>query len=180
MLSITTVAIKVDAVAAGVAEHAVKDDRDAVLFCFGTQPGKVFLSPQQRVDVQVIGGVVAMVGVRFKDGVKVQAGDTQLGKVVQMLGDARKVPAKIIGIGHLSIFVGQIDRKISPVGAQGAVSRDILFRGTWSCKAVGKNLVDNCRAQCWQDAFGKGRRRSAAVAVGVQVKLPGASTHWRG
>ena len=55
--------------------------------------------------------------VRFKDGVKVQAGDTQLGKVVQMLGDARKVPAKIIGIGHLSLFVGQIDRKISPVGA---------------------------------------------------------------
>ena len=43
VLPITTVAIKVDAVAAGVAEHAVKDDRDAVLFCLGTQLGKVLL-----------------------------------------------------------------------------------------------------------------------------------------
>ena len=93
-----------------MAEHTVKDDRDAVLFCLGTQPGKVLLGAQQRVDVQVIGGVVPVVGVRFKDGIEVQAGDTQLRQIVQMLGNARKVPAKIIGVCHLALFVGQIDR----------------------------------------------------------------------
>jgi len=122
--------------------------------------------------VQVIGGVVAMVGVRFKDGVKVQAGDTQLRKIIQMLGDARKVSAKVIGVGHLALFVGQIDRQVSPVGAQGAVSRDILFRGTGIAKAVGKNLVDDPVAQCGRTLLGRVVDGQLPIAVGVQVKLP--------
>ena len=113
-----------------------------------------------------------MVGVRFKDGVKVQAGDTQLRKIIQMLGDARKVSAKVIGVGHLALFVGQIDRQVSPIGAQGAVSRDILFRGTGIAKAVGKNLVDDPVAQCGRTLLGRVVDGQLPIVVGVQVKLP--------
>ena len=71
-LAVASLAVEVPAVGAGVAEHAVQHDADAVLGGLAAKYLKFLVGAQQRVHVQVVGGVVAVVGVRLKDGVQVQ------------------------------------------------------------------------------------------------------------
>ena len=68
---IVTVAVKVDRVDARVVEDAVQDDGDAQLLGCLAQLGKVLLGAQDRVDLGVVGRVVAVVTRGLKDGVEV-------------------------------------------------------------------------------------------------------------
>ena len=147
MFPVAAVPIEVKAVTSRVAEHAVEDDRDADGLGLGTQLGKVLLGAEQRVNLSVICGVVAVVGVCLKDGIQVQAGDAQPLKVRQILGDAGKVAAKIVGVGDLAPFVGQIDREVAPIAAQDTVGGNTLFGGSGVAEAVGENLVEDAVAQ---------------------------------
>ena len=75
-----------------MAEHAIQNNADAVLFGLGAQGGKILVGAQQWIGFQVVGRIVAVVGVRLKNGVQVNAGNTQLFQVRQLLLDARKSP----------------------------------------------------------------------------------------
>ena len=79
-----------------MAEHAVQHDADAVLLRFPAEHLKLLVGAQQRVHVQVVGGVVAVVGVRLKDGVQVQIIHAHLPQVGQLDADAFQVAAKVV------------------------------------------------------------------------------------
>ena len=86
-LAIAALAVEVAAVGAGVAEHAVQHDADAVLGGLAAEHLELLVGAQQRVHVQVVGGVVAVVGVRFKDGVQVQIIHAHLPQVGELDAD---------------------------------------------------------------------------------------------
>ena len=71
-----------------MAEHAVQHDADAVLGSLAAEHFKLLVGAQQRVHVLVVGGVVAVVGVRFKDGVQVQVIHAHLPQVGELYADA--------------------------------------------------------------------------------------------
>ena len=68
---IVTVAVKVDRVVARMVEDAIQDDGNAELLGRLAQLRKVLLGAQNRVDLSVVGRVVAMVARSLKDGVEV-------------------------------------------------------------------------------------------------------------
>ncbi len=69
-------------------EDAVQDNGNAELFGRLTQLGKVLLGAQDRVDLGVVGRVVAVVARGFKDGVEVDCRKAQLGDARQVFLDA--------------------------------------------------------------------------------------------
>ena len=92
-LAIAALAVEVAAVGAGVAEHAVQHDANAVFFGGGAQCLKILVGAQQGVHIQVVGGVVAVVGVGLKDGVEVDEIHPHLVQVRELLLDALEVAA---------------------------------------------------------------------------------------
>ena len=89
-----------------MAEHAVQHDADAVLLCLGTQGLELFVGAQQGVYVEVVGGVVAVVGVRLKDGVQVEEIHAHLVQVGQLELDALQVAAEVVLIQVAAHFIG--------------------------------------------------------------------------
>ena len=71
-----------------MAEHTVQHDADAVLGGLAAEHLKLFVGAQQRVHVQVVGGVVAVVGMRLKDGVQVQIIHAHFPQVGELDADA--------------------------------------------------------------------------------------------
>ena len=57
-----------------MAEHAVQNDADALLGCSGAQGAELLVRAQQRVGLEVVRRVVAVVGVGLKNRVQVDAG----------------------------------------------------------------------------------------------------------
>ena len=76
---IVAVAVKVDRVIARMVEDAIQDDGNAELLGCLAQLRKVLLGAQDRVDLGVIGRVVAVVACGLKDGVEVDGRKAQLG-----------------------------------------------------------------------------------------------------
>ena len=58
-----------------MAEYTVQNDADAFFGSGSAQGGKLLVRAKQRVGFQVVGGVVAVVGVGLKDGVQVNSVD---------------------------------------------------------------------------------------------------------
>ena len=87
-LAVASLAVEVPAVGAGVAEHTVQHDADAVLGGLAAEYLKLLVGAQQRVHVQVVGGVVAVVGMRLKDGVQVQIIHAHFPQVGELDADA--------------------------------------------------------------------------------------------
>ena len=105
-LAVASLAVEVPAVGAGVAEHAVQHDADAVLGGFAAEHLKLLVGAQQRVHVQVIGGVVAVVGVRLKDGVQVQIVHAHLPQVGELDADAFQIAAEVVLVQVTAGLVG--------------------------------------------------------------------------
>ena len=76
--AVAALPVEVDGIRAGVAEHAVQNDADALPAGRGAQLAEFLLCAQQRIRVQVVGGVVTVVGMGLKDGVQVDPADSQL------------------------------------------------------------------------------------------------------
>ena len=85
---VVAVAVEIDGVVARVVEHTVENDGNAQLLGRLTQFGKVLLGAQNRIDLGVIGGVVAVVTRGFKNGVEVDSCKSQLGDARQVFLDA--------------------------------------------------------------------------------------------
>ena len=105
-LAIAALAVEVAAVGAGVAEHAVQHDADAVLLGGGAQCLKILVGAQQGVHIQVVSGVVAVVGVGLKDGVEVDEIHPHLVQVRELLLDALEVAAEIVLVQVAAHLVG--------------------------------------------------------------------------
>ena len=85
---VVAIAVEVDRIVACVVEHTVENDGNAELLCRLTQLGKVLLGAQDRVDLGVVGRVVAVVARGFKDRVEVDCRKAQFGDAGQVFLDA--------------------------------------------------------------------------------------------
>ena len=137
---IATKTVEIDAVASHMAEYPVKDHRDSQLSGGTAQGGKILVGAQQRIYMAVIGGIVAMVGMGFKDGVEIDTGNPQRSEIFQLFLDPLEIPAGIVGIGDLPTFVGQILRRGAP-GFQFSVGGDVFLGFAAVIKPVGKDLI---------------------------------------
>lgn len=126
-----------------MAEHAVQHDADAVLPGLSAEGLEILVGTQQGVYVEVVGGVVAVVGVGFKDGIQVKVIHPHLAEVGQLHLDALEVAAEIVLVqvaAHLiglpeglGVFVGLIE----PVGeGHGLVLHTLA-------ETVGEDLVEH-------------------------------------
>ena len=84
---VVAVAVEIDRVIARVVEDAVQNDGDAQLLGRLAQLGKVLLGAQDRVDLGVVGRVVAVIARGFKDGVEVDGRKAQLRDAGQVILD---------------------------------------------------------------------------------------------
>ena len=85
---VVAIPVEIDGVVTRVVKDAVQNDGNAELLGRLTQLGKVLLSAQDRVDLGVVGRVVAVVARGFKDGVEVDGRKAQLGDAGQVFLDA--------------------------------------------------------------------------------------------
>ena len=125
-----------------MAEHAVQNDPDALFGRGPAQLGKVLVGAQQRVGLEVVGGVVAVVGVGFKDRVEVDAAHPEAFQVGQLLPDADKIPPEVVHVqvafrllGGPEIGLAGLVGPVDPVGKGHGFARVALI------EAVGEDLV---------------------------------------
>ena len=79
--------------ATGVIEHAVEDDAHPALVGAIEQLAQGGIAPEQRVDVEVVVGVVAVVRGRLEDRGHVDGVDPEVLEVVEALDDPEQVAA---------------------------------------------------------------------------------------
>ena len=76
-VAVAALAVKINAVAARVAENAVEQNVNVALFRRRAQRAEVFLIAEQRVNFLIVRRVVTVVGMRFKNGVQINAGHAE-------------------------------------------------------------------------------------------------------
>jgi hypothetical protein len=77
---------------AGVVGHQVEDDTNAAIGCVSDELVEVVEASQVRIDVLVVGDVVAPVGVRRGEGRRQpERVDAELAEVIEVLDDAAEV-----------------------------------------------------------------------------------------
>ena len=105
-VTIAAFAVEIAAVGTGVAEHTVQHDANAVLGGLAAEHLELLVGAQQRVYVEIVGGVVAVVGVRLKDGVEVKVVHPHLPQIGQFDADAFQVAAEIVLVQVAAGLVG--------------------------------------------------------------------------
>ena len=137
--AVLMLAVEIDTVAARVAEY--EDDTDAALLGCRDKGAKVLNIAEHGVDLVVVSRVVVVVALRLKDGVEVDAGDTELLQIVQLLHDPAQVPAEeIIGNDLLCVRIFEIHGVIRPIRTNDSALL-LHNRISRTRKAVGKDLI---------------------------------------
>ena len=67
MLAVPAELVEIDTVCTCMREYTVKDNINAVCFCFLAKVLKVLIAAEHRIDVLIAGGRVAVIFVRLKD-----------------------------------------------------------------------------------------------------------------
>ena len=149
---IVAVAVEIDRIVARVVEDAVQDDGDAQLLGCLAQLSKVLLGAQNRIDLGVIGGVVAVVARGLKNGVEVDGRKAKLGDAGQVFLDAlERAAVEVPGLDG-TVLGALVHRRLVPVldhAALNALTRffdlgqralaPVLVAGI----AIGEDLVDH-------------------------------------
>ena len=140
--AVAALAVEVDRVRAGVAEHAIENDADALFGSGGAKGAELLIRAQQRVGLEVVGRVVAVVGVGLKDRVQIQAGDAEITQIRQLLLDSREVAAVVVHVQVALALLGRPEVGLTGlVGAVDAVGEGHLLAGVALAEAVGEDLV---------------------------------------
>ena len=133
-------------------EDAVQDDGDAQLLGCLAQLGKVLLGAQDRVDLGVVGRVVAVVARGFKDGVEVDGRKAQLGDAGQVFLNAlERAAVEVPGLDG-AVLGALVHGRLVPVLDHPALNALARFFELGHCAlapvlvtgvAVGEDLVDH-------------------------------------
>ena len=112
-------AVEVAAVCARVGKHAVKHDADAARSGGSTQLLEVRVRAEDRVDLPVISGIVAVVGGALEDGVEIQYRHAELLQIGQPVCNAAQraaveVDGRIFALGGVGL---PLDRLL-PIGVR--------------------------------------------------------------
>ena len=145
-------AVEIHRVCAGVVEHAIKNDGDATVARFLAETREALLVAQHRINLHVVAGVVAMVGLRLEDGVQIEDRDAQALQVVKMLANALKRAAVELPLGDAAVLSLLVAGGLVPVVNQlalGAIRmqlqscRGALLPVLATGEAVREDLVDD-------------------------------------
>ena len=149
---VVAVAVEIDRVIARVVEDAIQNDGDAQLLGRLAQLGKVLLGAQDRVDLGVVGRVVAVVARGFKNGVEVDGCKAQLGDARQVFLDALERPAVEVPGFDGAVFGALVHGRLVPVLDHAALDSVAWFFDLGqralapvfiSGVAIGEDLVDH-------------------------------------
>ena len=149
---VVAIAVEVDRVIARVVEDAVQDDGNAKLLGCLAQLGKVLLGAQDRVDLSVVGRVVAMIARRLKDGVEVDGRKAQLGDAGQVFLNALERSAVEVPGLDGAVLGTLIDGWLVPILDHAALNALTRFFELGHCAlapmlvtgvAVGEDLIDH-------------------------------------
>ena len=180
---IVAVAVEVDRIIARVVEHTVQNDGNAQFLGCLTQLRKVLFGAQDRVDLGVIGRVVAVVARGLKDGVEVDGRKAQLGNAGQVTLDtleraAVKIPGldgAVFGTLVLGRFVPVLDHAaLDSVARLFDFGQRALAPVFVACIAVGEDLVNHATLVPLGTNFavlvdGNLERRDLGVVVGYAL-----------
>ena len=164
---IAVLAVEIDAVGTGVAEHTIQQNADAPFLCRGGEGVQIGRVTQQRVDAAVIRRVIAVVGVGLKDGVEIDTGDAQGLQIVQLLLYALKVAAEKVVIPHATVMVGTPFGRFGPIAVHHTTGGYPLLRLAGGGKTIRENLIENTARQ----PIGSGEARL------VTGQLPAGTVH---
>ena len=159
-------AVEVAAVRARVGKHAVEHDADAARSGGSTQLLEVRVRAEDRIDLPVISGVIAVVGGALEDGVEIQHRHAELLQIGQPVRDAAQraaveVDGRIFALGGVGL---PLDRLL-PIGVRmhgllhAAVVLHAALRGGGAVarKAVGEDLIHHAGAKPFR------RRKAGAI-----------------
>ena len=149
---VVTVAVEVDRIVARVVKDAVQNDGNAQVLGHLAQLSKVLLGAQNRVNLGVVGGVIAVVARGLKDGVEVDGRKAQFGDSGQVILDTlERAAVKIPGL-YGAVLGALVNGRLVPVldhPALDSVARffdlgqralaPVLVAGI----AIGEDLVDH-------------------------------------
>ncbi len=157
-VGVTGVVVEIGAVRRRVVEDAVQDELEAMRVGGRGQGLEIRQGPEIGVNLQVIGGVVLVIGRRLEDRVEVQDADAQVVEItgVDLLRDAGQIAAvdvvavvlaagrrdHIARVAHGRIpgcAVGAHDRGVGPVEE---APRGRIVRGVAVAETIRKDLVD--------------------------------------
>ena len=91
--AVAVVAVEVHAVRRGVIEHAVENDLHAAAVQFRRQRGEGRVAAERRIDVQIVVGVVAVIGAGREDRVHVDGVDAERLDVIEFVLHALQIAA---------------------------------------------------------------------------------------
>ena len=138
---ISTELVEINAVCTGVRENAVQDDGNAVLFRIFAEQPEIFVCTEKRVNISIVGSIIAVVFVGFKNRVQINAGNTQLFEVVELAADSLQIAAEIVIVPNVSVCIRLVVRCAIPVVPQYPVSRNIFMRLSALAESVRENLI---------------------------------------
>ncbi len=141
-LVIRPVRIKIAAVKSGMVKHAVKQHPHALLPRACAQLRKQCLVAQQRVNLHIVGRIIAVVRRGFKHRTDIQGGYMQAFQIRKFFDEPAQIPAEKIAVCNLSAFIRQKVGRIRPVSVQPA-ARGRPLSVFIAEKAIDKNLIGN-------------------------------------
>ena len=138
---VLALAVEIAAVAARMAEYAIQYHAYSLRSCFFYQFLKIFFIPEDRINLQIIAGIVVVIAFRFKDRIQVDHRDSQFLQVSQFFDDALDIATEeIIGNDFPGIGVLIITGIVTPVGMKNrALLADNLI--PFALEPVRKDLV---------------------------------------
>ena len=102
---------------AAVVEHIIQVNLDTLFMCLGQQFLEIVHGAQLGMDTEIIGDIIAVVGIGRMDGAQPQGRHAQFIQIVQVLGNALDVaPAVSVAVGE-----GVHQQLVGRIGAFGAV-----------------------------------------------------------
>jgi len=115
----------------GMVDDQIHDDLQPALMGFGEQLVHIFQCAEQRIDVLIVGDVVAVVVLRgFEDRGQPQHIHAEVGEIIEPAGDALQV-ADAIAVGVLEgARIDLVDHRVRPPWVRGgAVGTDGVGKG---------------------------------------------------
>src|SRR5690606_2572164 len=151
----TVIAVEERAVARHVIENAIEDQANATFVGFLNQPAKCLQIAEERIDLQIVDRVVAVVRARLEDWVQVDSRYTKTGEIVQFLDDAGQVAAEKVAVEVIraagGLLTPAVDRRLIPgfvedqrqfvIKHERAIDR--VIAAVAIAEAIRKDLVDD-------------------------------------
>ena len=178
-VGVCTIAVEVHAVRSGVRIHAVEHYAYPHAARRHAQMREVLIRAEDRIDLQIIRAVVAVVGARLNDGVEVQAGHAELFQVRQFALDAAQRAAveivrRIRGLKFARPVAYRLVKTLVQLRSLAkafvilyAAARGVVIRER---KAVGEYLIHHAAAEPGRSlkVAAEHRQAEAAAALGIE------------